>query len=244
MTQEELNYNFAKIQQHIQALGSYIIQVQIQQPQAIEALNTLITSIENLESFQQQMQANLAEIEFLEAELLQQNETIIAERQVYHDLFKFAPNAYLVTNAEGIILETNYTAAALLNVLPSLLIGKSLINFVAQDEHSLLLARLKESLNIESVQELEVTICCRGNQAFDALLLVKPGRETAGALGALQISLHDITKYKRLPIPEELPSWGASVAKLKGLDGLRILFVDDEIDIRELITAVLMQHGV
>ncbi|MEH2067830.1 MAG: response regulator [Nostoc sp.] len=244
MSQEELNYSFEKIRQQVQALSSYIIQLPIQQPEAITALETLTASIENLEFFKEEMQANLDVIKVAESELLEQNQTIIAERQVYHDLFKLAPNAYLVTNAEGIILEINYTAAALLNVLPSFLIGKSLINFISQQEHSFFLNKLKQSLNIKSMQQWEVSICPRDRQAFDALLLVKPGRETSGALGALQICIHDITKYKQLVASEQMPSLIAPMETPNGLDGLHVLFVDDEADTRELIATVLMQHGV
>ncbi|OUL20050.1 PAS sensor protein [Nostoc sp. T09] len=243
MSQEEFNYSFEIIQQQIQTLESYIVEHSMQQ-QTVEALESLATSMKNLEFFKEEMQANLKLMQLLEEELLQHNEKIIAECKVYHDLFKFAPNAYLVTNAEGIILEINYTAAALLNLLPSLLIGKSLINFVSKQERPFLLRKFKQSLNVKSVQELEVSICPRGGQAFDALLLVKPGRATSGALGALQISLHNITKYKQLAVPQQVPSLSTPVAKPNGLDGLRVLFVDDEADTRELIAAVLMQHGV
>lgn len=244
MSQEELDYSFAKIRQQIQIISSYIMQSPVEQTQASEALTALLTYIENLESFKAEMQQDLEAIKVLEAELLQQNQIIIAERQVYHDLFKFAPNAYLITNAQGIILEINYAGAALLNVLPSLLIGKSLINFVPQPEHSLFLSKLQESLDVSSVQELEVTICPRDGQIFNGLLLVKAGRETAGALGALQISLYDISNYKKLALPQQIPSLSTPVSKPNGLDGLRVLFVDDEVDTRELIAAVLMQYGV
>ncbi|ALF55826.1 PAS/PAC sensor protein [Nostoc piscinale CENA21] len=229
-----------KIQQQIEGLEQYITQSPIQQQQAISALKTLNTYIQNLEFLQAEIQTNLELIKTVEQELLQQNETLISERQVYHDLFKLAPNAYLVTNAEGIILEINYTAAALLNVFPSLLIGKSLINFVAQTEHQLFISKLKQSLNEKSVQELEVSIFPRDRQAFNALLLVKAGRETSGALGALQICLYDITKYKQA-VSEQKP---ATRETLNQLGGLRVLFVDDEADSRELIAAMLMQYGV
>ncbi|MCC5634464.1 response regulator [Nostoc sp. CHAB 5844] len=245
MSQEELSYSFAKIRQQIQALHNYITQSPIQQSKAIEALNAVAASINNLEFFQEEMQASLATIKDIEAEMLLQNETIIAERQIYHDLFKLAPNAYLVTNADGIILEINYTAAALLNVFPSWLIGKSLINFVAKPEHQFFLSKLKQSLNEKSVQELEVSISPRNGQTFDALLLVKSGRETSGALGALHICLHDISKYKQLAAPGQMPSLSAHIEERpNGLDGLHVLFVDDEVDNRELIAAMLMQHGV
>ncbi|MDZ7959426.1 MAG: PAS domain-containing protein [Aulosira sp. DedQUE10] len=174
MRQEEFSYIFEKIQQQIEALEKYLTQSPIQQQQAIAALKTLNTSIKNLEFFKEEIQNNLELIKTVEKELLQQNETLISECKVCHDLFKLAPNAYFVTNAAGIILEINYTAAALLNVFPSLLIGKSLINFVAQEKHQFFLSKLKQSLNEKSVQELEVSICPRERQAFDGLL-VKSG---------------------------------------------------------------------
>jgi CheY-like chemotaxis protein len=242
--QKELSFVFEIIQQQIEALEQYLTQSPIQHQQAISALKLLKTSIRNLEVFKEEIQTNLESIKTVEQEILQQNETLILERQVYHDLFKLTPNAYFVTNAEGIILEINYAAAALLNVFPSLLIGKSLINFVAQQEHQLFLSKLKESLNEKSVQELEVSIYPRDRPAFDAILLVKAGRETSGANGALQICLYDITKYKRLAVPDRMPSLSATIESPNKLDGLRILLVDDEADTRELIAAILMQYGI
>ncbi|MDZ8186068.1 MAG: response regulator [Nostoc sp. ChiSLP02] len=243
MEQEELSFIFERIQQQIEALEQYLTQSPIQQQQAISALKFLNTSIRNLEFLQEEIQTNLELIKTIE-KLLQQNETLILERQVYHDLFKLAPNAYLVTNAEGIILEINYMAAVLLNVSPSLLIGKSLSSFIAKNEQQFFLSKLKESLNEESVQELEVSIYPRDRQAFNAILLVKAGRETTGANGALQICLYDITKYKQLESPGQMPSLSATIESPNQLDGLRILFVDDEADTRDLIAAVFMQYGV
>ncbi|BDI20117.1 hypothetical protein ANSO36C_59190 [Nostoc cf. commune SO-36] len=41
-------------------------------------------------------------------ELLQTRKWLEAERQHYQDLFELAPDAYLVTNPEGIIQEANH----------------------------------------------------------------------------------------------------------------------------------------
>ncbi|NEU77013.1 PAS domain S-box protein, partial [Hassallia byssoidea VB512170] len=238
MNQKELISNFQKTQQQIQTLRSYIMESPRQQ-QAIAALEALTDSVENLEAFQEEMQTSLEVMKDIQEELLQQNETIIAECKIYHDLFKFAPNAYLVTDAQGIVLKINYAAAALLNVLPSLLIGRSLINFVSKEERLFFLTKLKQSLNVKSVQESEISICPRDGQAFDAILLMKAGRETSRGLDILQICVHDITKYKQLAASQQIPALSAPMEKPNGLDGLRVLFVDDEADTRELIAAVL-----
>ncbi|MGI2905109.1 response regulator [Tolypothrix sp. VBCCA 56010] len=242
MSKEEFTYSFKKNLQQIQELEKYIMQLPGQQ--AIAALKAVTASIENLEVFKEEMQTTLEVMKDVQEKLLQQNETIIAECKIYHDLFEFAPNAYLFTDAKGIVIKINNAAAALLNVLPNLLIGKSLISFVSKKDRLLFLTKLKQSLNVNSVQEWEISICPLEGQAFDAILLVKPGRETSRGLDVLQICVHDITKYKQLAASQQIPALSAPMEKPNGLDGLRVLFVDDEADSRELIAAVLMQHGV
>ncbi|NEU76103.1 PAS domain S-box protein, partial [Hassallia byssoidea VB512170] len=237
MSQEELTYSFKKNWQQIQELEKYIMQLPIEQ-QANAALEAVTASIENLEAFKEEMQTTLEVMKDVQEKLLQQNETIIAEYKTYHDLFEFAPNAYLFTDDKGIIIKINNAAAELLNVLPNLLIGKSLRSFISQKDRLLFLTKLKQSLNVKSVQEWEVSICPLEGQAFDAILSVKPGRETSRGLDILQICIHNITKYKQLAA-KQIPALSAPMEKPNGLDGLRVLFVDDEADTRELIAAVL-----
>ncbi|MEH2086174.1 PAS domain-containing hybrid sensor histidine kinase/response regulator [Nostoc sp.] len=87
------------------------------------------------------LQQAMTEISISLEELQQQNEELIAtrnlveeERQRYYDLFNFAPDGYLLTDATGIIQEANYAAAKLLNVRQSYLIGKPMAVFVHQTE--------------------------------------------------------------------------------------------------------------
>src|SRR5438874_1033859 len=55
---------------------------------------------------------------------------IDAERERYGELFDFAPDAYLVTDTDGKILEANSAAGRLLGVPPRHLDGKLLVSFV------------------------------------------------------------------------------------------------------------------
>ncbi|BAZ33128.1 PAS/PAC sensor hybrid histidine kinase [Cylindrospermum sp. NIES-4074] len=88
-----------------------------------------------------ELSISLEETQVLAEELHQQNEELLAtrhqmeaERQRYQDLFNFAPDGYLVTDAAGIIQEANHAAAQLFKVRPSYLIGKPLSVFVQQTE--------------------------------------------------------------------------------------------------------------
>ncbi len=49
----------------------------------------------------------------------------------YQELFEFAPNGYLVTDSQGVILEINHAAAALLGGRKQFLVGKPLLFYVA-----------------------------------------------------------------------------------------------------------------
>src|SRR5579884_3716036 len=47
------------------------------------------------------------------------------------ELFDFAPEGYLITDLQGIILQANYAAAAMLQTRKEFLVGKPLLFYVA-----------------------------------------------------------------------------------------------------------------
>ncbi len=53
----------------------------------------------------------------------------------YRELFDFAPDAYLITDPLGLILEGNHAAAALLGTPKPFLAGKPLLFYVAESDH-------------------------------------------------------------------------------------------------------------
>ncbi|MBW4453691.1 MAG: EAL domain-containing protein [Nostoc indistinguendum CM1-VF10] len=89
------------------------IKASSQQDIITEAFEELHTAMEELLTASEELKLTRAAVE--------------KERQRYQDLFEFAPDGYLVTNAAGIILEANYTAATLLGVHQKHLVGKPLI---------------------------------------------------------------------------------------------------------------------
>ncbi|HJZ89861.1 MAG TPA: PAS domain-containing protein, partial [Gemmataceae bacterium] len=69
----------------------------------------------------EELTVTLEELRITEEELRRQNEelasaqeVILAERQRYQELFNFAPDGYMVTDANGVIHEANLAAADLL----------------------------------------------------------------------------------------------------------------------------------
>ncbi|KAB8319986.1 response regulator [Tolypothrix campylonemoides VB511288] len=215
-----------------------------------EAMDEIAASLENLQLLEEQMQASLETMEVIQEELLQQNEYLAKQRQRYYELFEFAPDACLLTNAQGIILEANRAAGELFNVLPSFLVGKPLVNFVAEAERSVFRTKLNQLSSVHSVQEWEIPMCPRRGQPFDATLMLAPVRDSFNLLVSLRITVLDLTKYKQANLQQlqaaasQLLPLAAAVELPRSLDGLQVLFVDDEADAREFITAVLEQHGI
>ncbi|MCP6762311.1 MAG: response regulator [Fischerella sp. CENA71] len=250
MNEDEFSEHIQIIHQQIEALHRYIMSKPTQQQLLTEAIEELAVSFENLQLLEEQRQANLELMQVIQEELLQQNERLAVERQDYYELFNFAPDAYLLTNAKGIILKANRAAATLFNVLQDFLIGKPLANFVPEAERSVFRTKLNQLLELDAVQEWEMPMCSRSTQLFDAMLMVAPMRDFSGTLVSLQISIRNITKYKQTNLQKleysttQLLPEAAALETPRSLDGLRVLFVDDEADTREFITLVLEQHGI
>ncbi|MDZ8054406.1 MAG: ATP-binding protein [Aulosira sp. ZfuVER01] len=107
----------------------------------------------------------LEELRVTAEELHQQNEELQntrqmldLERQRYRDLFQFAPDAYLVTDKRGIILEANYAAHTLLNVWQDYLVGKPLSVFVFSGDRAIIYEQLEKlkTLLAEDGQNLQM----------------------------------------------------------------------------------------
>jgi PAS domain S-box-containing protein len=138
-------------------------------------------------------------------ELYQQNEELIqtrnwleTQRQHYQELFEFAPDAYLVTNTEGIIQEANHTAAKLLNVSKQFLVGKPMINFVALEERHYLRNELIQLSQSDGVRELLIRLQQCHGELFDVALAVAVARNPQGEAISLRWILRNITGRKRV----------------------------------------------
>jgi PAS domain S-box-containing protein len=154
--------------------------------------------------FLQELQTAGEELRVADEELRQQNEALAAaceaaeaERRRYQDLFDFAPDAYLVTDAEGTIREANQAAARLFNVPTDFLLGKPLIVFVAEAQRSEFRAQLGDVVRRGSRQGWDLLLCPRAGQPFDAAATVAVTRGDGRRSLGLRWSLRDITPRKR-----------------------------------------------
>jgi PAS domain S-box-containing protein len=188
-----LNGHLEDAWKHLEALEQQLDELSPQRRAlAAEALVQLSIALEEL---------GLAEEELHQqnAELAATREALEAERQRYQELFEFAPDGYLVTDHEGIIVEANQAASKLLRVPQDSLVGKPLIAFVAEEDHKTFSTGLAQlpSEGVDKVLGWELRIKPRKGPSFWATATVAAIRDSQGKVVGLHWLIHDITRRKR-----------------------------------------------
>ncbi|MBD1876687.1 PAS domain S-box protein [Nodosilinea sp. FACHB-131] len=201
----------------------------------IEAVQTWLSEIQqetiaDLPAYPSPLSVSIAETSIVLEELhvvveamRLQNEELLAahyslehERQRYQNLFNFAPDAYVVTDARGTIENINGVAAQLLNVRASLAQGKLLTLFIAEADRAFINGQLYSiappgaasaaaaeaigSVGTVFLQDQELSILPRGRGPFKVALSATVERDRQGRVVRLYWLLRDIDDRKQLEL--------------------------------------------
>ncbi len=144
----------------------------------------------------------LEEVEVYEEELTEQNNElesqryeVVKQRLRYEDLFNFAPDAYLVTDLNGVVREANQMAANLLNIEQRHLIGKPLVTFI--DENNRKRFRLLLSTS-QGVTDFDILLDPRKALPINASARMALITDARGKPFEIRWVLRDVTESKRL----------------------------------------------
>jgi PAS domain S-box-containing protein len=183
--------------QAIRALQEHLEMLQRRAAEDSRALDAVLS-----EAFED-LRITLEELRVVDEERHQQHEELVRtrqsmeeERQRYQELFDFAPNGYLLTDAALVIQEANRAAAMLLAVPQHRLRGKPLVLFVAQEDRRAFHSQLCRFLQQEQVQDWEVRLRPRGCDPFYAAISVATVHNPEGNLVALHWLIYDIAARK------------------------------------------------
>jgi PAS domain S-box-containing protein len=84
-------------------------------------------------------------------EIIASRAALEAERRRYTELFELAPEAYVVTDEHGCVIEANRRAGVVLNLDPVFLAGKPLASFVVSEDR----ARFRDMIALMSAARIE-----------------------------------------------------------------------------------------
>ena len=87
-----------------------------------------------------------------------------AQRQLYRELFEYAPLPYLLSDAHGVIRHVNWAVTSLLGRPVNALVGKPLAAYVALEERGAFRAGLARAMAGDAVEEWPVRLDCRAGR--------------------------------------------------------------------------------
>ena len=158
---------------------------------AEEAVEALYTTLEEL-------QVSEEELRVQGEELAASGALLEAERLRYRELFELAPDAYLVTDPEGVVQEANAAAARLLNMEARQLLGKPLGVFVPVEERREYRARLARAEREGRLDEWETSLRPRrGAAPVPVSCTVTAVHGSGGLTTGLRWLVRDATERRR-----------------------------------------------
>lgn len=160
-----------------------------------------------LEHANRSLQNTLEELQTIEEELRQQNaelatanEVAELERYRYQDLFNFAPDGYVVTDAKGMIQEANQAVAVLLALEPHRLVNTPLAVYLSQSDHRTLrnlLYELSRQPQLQKLQTDEVHLIPSKRNPIPVAITVTAIRNSQMQLMGARWLIQDITSRKQ-----------------------------------------------
>ncbi len=154
-------------------------------------------STENLRSLVHELQVHQIELEMQNDELLQTQHLLDASRSRYFDLYDLAPIGYCTVSEQGMILETNFTAAAMMGAARGDLVNKPLSRFIATADQDTYYRCRKTLFEAGSPQECELHMLKRNGSAFWVQVRVSAAQDPSGA-PVQRMVMTDISQRKHL----------------------------------------------
>ncbi len=139
----------------------------------------LSQALQEAGQFLEELRAADEQLHLQYGELLAARQIVETERRRYQELFEFASDGYLVTDALGNIQEANPAAGRLLGVAPGFLINKPLIVFVAEearDDYRRLIAEIRAGQTVSIKMPMQL----RGGAILPAEIQVTAARTGQG----------------------------------------------------------------
>lgn len=152
----------------------------------------------------EEIQRTLFELQVHQIQLEMQNEELRrihveldASRARYFELYDLAPVGYLTLSEEGMIVETNLTAATLLGVSRSDMTDQLISKFILPEDEDIYYLHRKQLVETNEPQKFELRLVKKDGSAF-WVLLSNILAEDADGSPLFRIVINDVTEMKKL----------------------------------------------
>jgi PAS domain S-box-containing protein len=145
----------------------------------------------------EELTTTLEELHTMNEELTQSQQALLETQQRYQELFDEVPEAYLVTDLQGLILEANRTAAHLLHLDQTQLLGLPLAVCIAWEERRAFRTQLAWLQHGAEVREWVVRVQPPHQPAVPVACHVAPARDVEGRPTGLRWLLRDLTAQRQ-----------------------------------------------
>lgn len=142
-----------------------------------------------------ELRVHQIELEMQNEELRQAQIELDAQRERYFDLYDLAPVGYCTLSEEGFILEANLTAAILLGISRSKLVGRLMTEFVHKEDQNNYYLYRKKFFRSDEKFSFELRLLRQEHPPFWAHLVTTAAKNSDN-ISVVRLVMSDITEKK------------------------------------------------
>ncbi|MCX6060812.1 MAG: EAL domain-containing protein [Campylobacterales bacterium] len=142
-----------------------------------------------------ELRVHQIELEMQNEELRQTQIELDAQRERYFDLYDLAPVGYCTLSEEGFILEANLTAAILLGITQSKLVGRLMSGFVHKEDQNNYYLYRKNFFRSDEKSSFELRLLRENNPPFWAHIMTTAAKNSDN-ISIVRLVMSDITEKK------------------------------------------------
>lgn len=142
-----------------------------------------------------ELRVHQIELEMQNEELRQTQIELDTQRERYFDLYDLAPVGYCTLSEEGLILEANLTAAILLGISRSKLVGRLMSEFVHKEDQNNYYLYRKKSFRSDEKFSFELRLLRENSSPFWAHIVTTAAKNSDDVF-VLRLVMSDITEKK------------------------------------------------
>jgi diguanylate cyclase (GGDEF)-like protein/PAS domain S-box-containing protein len=142
-----------------------------------------------------ELRVHQIELEMQNEELRQTQIELDAQRERYFDLYDLAPVGYCTLSQEGLILEANLTAAKLLGISRSKLVGQLMSGFVHKEDQNNYYLYRKKFFRSDENFAFELRLLRQNNPPFWAHLVTTAAKNSDN-ISIVRLVMSDVTEKK------------------------------------------------